>query len=317
MPFTYRVLTGPTAAGKTACLRNRAPQRPVAVVSADSRQVYQGMNVGTGTPDTTCLEILPHYVVNIVSPPIIFSVYQYLIETTKALRELEAADAEVWVCGGTGLYIRGLLERLPLRAGPRPMLRESLYRRLEHESAAEVATALQLDLVEIDNPSRVVRCCEAACQSEESFERFYLPLGLDHRAWESDNAAQQPDPGYEETLAYLGKWRCLGIAVLDPGLDELSAMIEIRVRAMFENGLLDEVRQLELSGFADAQVVRDGIAYREALAVIQGRMELEEGIQLAMIRTRQYAKRQRTYFRGQGWPVYSTCNECFNALGCG
>ncbi len=315
MSLAYRVLTGPTASGKTACLLRRARTKRLAVISADSRQVYLGMDIGTGKPVASDLEILPHHVLNLSSVLISFSVYQFIIESARALSHLEANGTEVWVCGGTGLYIRALVEGLPLRDGPRPKLREALERAIRAECAEAIVERLGLELNERTNPARVIRACEAACTGMAALDRFYLPLGLKALDWEADEQSQKQDTAYSAALAYLKRWSCAGISVLDPPVTHHQLVIEQRVRGMFSAGLLEEVRRLAAEGLADAPVVRDGIAYREALAVVRGELALEPAIELAVIRTRQYAKRQRTYFRGQGWPRFPDCKSCLASFG--
>jgi tRNA dimethylallyltransferase len=316
MKLEYRVLTGPTAAGKTACLLRRGASRPLAVISSDSRQVYLGMDIGTGKPSESDQKILPHHVLDLIEPPISFSVYQFIIECARIFNQLEGTDAEIWVCGGTGLYIRALVDALPLRLGPRPRLRVALQALLESEPPEVITERLGLELDEPHNPARVIRACEAACSTTDALSQFYGPLGLSKEDCEDDAAAQVPSIEFELALRTIRRWRCLGIAVFDPGGMELNRLIELRVRNMFTVGLLEEAVRLSELGYAGAPVVRDGIAYREALAVLKGELELEQAIEQAVIRTRQYAKRQRTYFRGQGWVAYTTARECLAACQC-
>ena len=131
MASSFYVLTGPTAAGKTAWLLKRSLHRPMLVVSADSRQVYLNMDIGTGNPTLPEQKILPHYVINCINPSISYSVYQYLIDAAKVLRFSTRQRAAIWVCGGTGLYIRALVEKLSLGARPRPELRRAMVVKFE------------------------------------------------------------------------------------------------------------------------------------------------------------------------------------------
>lgn len=193
-------------------------------------------------------------------------------------------------------------------------MREALESAISESSAVETVERLGIEITEPNNPVRVIRACEAACCDSGAVEKYYLPLGLSSEDWQADEHSQTPDSTYQDSVEYLKRWHCEGIAVLDPGVEPLRELIASRVRGMFEGGLLDEVRALETQGLADAAVVRDGIAYREALAVVRGEMELEPAIEQAVIRTRQYAKRQRTYFRGQGWPEHRDCKSCLNAM---
>jgi tRNA dimethylallyltransferase len=296
----FRVLTGPTAAGKTRWLIALARQRPVLAISADSRQVYRHMSIGTGKPSPATLRILPHQGVDVADPGTRFSVYQFLTIAAGALRDAQLAGREPWVIGGAGLYIRALVEGLKLGAPPRPALRQALHEWIARSSSREVARDLGLNLTEIDNPVRVVRAAECACADADAAARIYGLAGLPPRLCAGD---VEPVSGTDAVMSALAAWRCAGIAVLDPGRVELKRLIDARVREMFACGLLDEVAALRKLGFGDAPQVRDGIAYREAGWVLDGRLALDEAISLACIRTRQYAKRQRTYFRGRGWTV--------------
>jgi tRNA dimethylallyltransferase len=301
--FTYRVLTGPTAAGKTAWLLNLAGNRKLNVISADSRQVYRNMDIGTGKPARTDREILPHFGLDLLEPGIIFSVYQYLIVAANALAESRAQGREVWVCGGTGLYIRALIQQMDLGAPPRPRLRAALQALLAARPSRALAQELGLQLAEPDNPRRVVRAAELACADSADAERIYAAAGLDAACAAADVSRGGGLP--QSVTDELSRWRCAGLAVLDPGKVELARLIEQRVRGMFGAGLVEEVAQLRRLGYGGAQVVAQGIGYREAGQVLDGALGLEGAVSLTITRTRQYAKRQRTYFRGQGWQSYT------------
>jgi tRNA dimethylallyltransferase len=298
--YLYRVLTGPTAAGKTAWLLNLAQNSQLNVISADSRQVYRNMDLGTGKPPLTDLEILPHYVIDLLEPGIFFSVYQYLIEAAKGLAATRAQGREAWICGGTGLYIRALTERLSLGLPPRPMLRQALQALLGSLPAPELTARLGLTLSEDHNPVRVIRRAELACADPQAAARIYAVAGLDLDLSAGDVAAEQGLP--QSAARELAQWECGGVAVLDPGKEELLLLIEHRVHGMFRDGLVDEVAQLRRLGYGAAQVVAQGIGYREAGQVLDGVLNEAEAEAQTVIRTRQYAKRQRTLFRGMGWP---------------
>ncbi len=229
-----------------------------------------------------------------------YSVYQFMQIAVRVLADGAAEGRTIWVCGGSGLYIRALLEGLSLGGKPRPRLREALAQKLERESPREVATALELELTDPDNPVRVVRAAEHACADPGRATEIYGWAGLPAEAAGLD--ADGTD-GAEGWRAELARWRCTGIAVLDPGRDELARLIERRVSAMFDSGLPDEVRRLRQLGYGEADVVRDGIGYREAGQLLDGELSLPEAVERTVVRTRQYAKRQRTYFAGRHWPV--------------
>ena len=313
MAPTYRVLTGPTAAGKTNWLLKRAKTRPMLIISADSRQVLRKMNIGTGKPSPSTRKLLPHRGVDCADPGELFSAFHFLAAAASGLREAEQAGLEPWVCGGTGLYIRALVEGLDLGLPPRPQLRRALESMLMKSEAAKLAEALGLKLGDSENPVRVIRAAEAACKDQDAARRIYSLVSLDPDLAADDRpqgsgAVPGGDPtGGTEAAATqeLKRWQCLGIYVLDPGREALSRRIEQRVRKMFEAGLVKEVAGLRADGFGEATVVREGIGYREAGQVLDGALSLMEAIERTIIRTRQYAKRQRTYFRGRGWRVYT------------
>jgi tRNA dimethylallyltransferase len=296
------VLTGPTAAGKTAWLVGHAAPRPQIVISADSRQVYLHMDIGTGKPTPSEQQMLPHCGIDCLKPGIKYSVYQFLKIAAGELADAAAEGRMVWVCGGSGLYIRALLEGLSLGSQPRPRLREALARRLEQESPREIAAALRLQLTDPDNPVRVVRAAEHACADPGRARSIYRWAKLPADAASADTAGSDAE---DDWRAELERWQCAGIAVLDPGRDELARLIDRRVGAMFDAGLPDEVRRLRQLGYGEADVVREGIGYLEAGELLDGRLSLAEAVERTVIRTRQYAKRQRTYFTGQRWPVVS------------
>ena len=104
-----------------------------------------------------------------------------------------------------------------------------------------------------------------------------------------------------EAVEELAAWKCGGIIVIDPGKEDLLVKIRNRVEEMFDAGLVEEVRVLRGLGFGKAKVVVDGIGYREAGELLDGRISQSEAIKSTVIRTRQYAKRQRTYFKNMGW----------------
>jgi tRNA dimethylallyltransferase len=290
--LVYRVLTGPTAAGKTDGLVRRAQKTPLAVISADSRQVYCHMDIGTGKVSNSAMDTVPQFGLNLLVPTENYSVYQYFHDVSRWVDNLRAFKGEVWLSGGTGLYIRAVMEGLAMGAAP-SLYRPHLEQVIAGHGSTQVATALALELADPANPHRVLRAVEQALADPETAGAIAGYFGV--------------EPGLTESQALpsLKDWTCSYIAVLDPGREELAARIEARVRGMFEGGLVDEASALVRLGYGEADVVRNGIGYKEALAVLGNELNLEQAIEQTIIRTRQYAKRQRTYFRGRGWTFYT------------
>jgi tRNA dimethylallyltransferase len=257
------------------------------------------MDIGTGKPAPAELKMIPHYGLDCVEPGINYSVHQFILISQEALRAAASADGELWVCGGTGLYIRALVERLALGGAPRPALRLALQTLIDQRGAAEVCALLGLTVLDPHNPVRVIRAAESACLDAALGANIYAACGLDVQAdAELDSGSISPGPQLDSD------WECGGVAVLDPGKEELLALIQRRVEKMFAQGLVEEVRLLRQLGYGNATVVTGGIGYREAGAVLDGKLDIAAAITATVVRTRQYAKRQRTYFRGMGWRRY-------------
>lgn len=302
MDRLYRVVTGPTASGKTAALLRLATTRPMVAVSADSRQVYQFMDIGTGKPAPVEQSILFHKVIDIVSPLDKFNAHYFLKLAATALEEAYEQGSEPWVVGGTGLYIRALVENLGLGVAPRPKLRAALAKLLADKSAVEVSRMFSVSTPDDSNPVRVARLIENACRDRGKAMQVYQIAGIDVEALDSDSADVSSSIK-DDTKDKLSKWRCGAIAVLDPGREELAHNIGMRVAGMFQRGLIEEVEKLRELGFGSAPVVKDGIGYREAGQVLDGKLDKQQAIGLTVVRTKQYAKRQRTYFKKLGWGV--------------
>lgn len=315
MAHIYYVLTGPTAAGKTDWLIEHSVKVPNLAIAADSRQVYCHMDIGTGKPSSSDLKMLPHYGISILNPNKAHSVYQFLNTALAGFRHANSARMVPWVLGGTGLYIRALVEQLPLGSPPRPKLREGVERMLRQRRAADVCHELGLVPADKSNPVRVLRAVEMACITPAETERIYRYFNLKME----DAAADEHAEGQQDLVDWeeLKPWRCGGIAVLDPGRVELQQRIAHRVAGMFASGLVAEVKELRRRGYGDAPVVVQGIGYHEAGQLIDEQLSREEAIDRTIIRTRQYAKRQRTYFRGQGWPFMNAVqlSDWYNGLG--
>lgn len=303
MAPVYHILTGPTAAGKTGYLLSIAGLQPTLVISADSRQVYSHMDIGTGKPTPTELEMLPHCGIDCLKPGINYSVHQFLTHAAMGLARARKEKCRVWVCGGTGLYIRAMTEQLDLGEAPRPLLRKALAHRLGEISSRTVARALDLAVRDPDNPVRVIRRAELDCADSQRASDIYAWAGLEPDLAGVEGAG---DPAaFEPIRAELARWQAGPVYVLDPGREELHRRIEVRVAGMFADGLVDEVAALRNLGYGDTGVVRDGIGYREAGGVLDGALSQTAALERTVIRTRQYAKRQRTYFMGRGWHVCS------------
>ena len=275
------VLVGCTASGKTAVSHEIARGTGAHVLSADSMLVYRGMDVGTAKPTAAERAGVVLRGVDLAAPDEPFSAGRWLEEARAAIREAEAAGRDLIVAGGTGLYVSALLRGIDTQEAD-PVLRAGLEDLLAREGpAALVARAEALSpgstaTIDAKNPRRLVRLVEILESHAENFEPS------NHRTTEPPN---------HQTPVLVG---------LDFPPEELNARIERRARAMFEGGLLDEVRALRerFPGF-ERSTAGAGIGYAEALAALRGEISVEEAVARTALRTRRLAKKQRTWWRHQ------------------
>jgi tRNA dimethylallyltransferase len=275
-PPPLAALVGPTATGKTELSVALAGRLPVEILVADSRQVYRGMDVGTAKPDAAAQAAVPHHLLNLVEPDAPFTVADWVERARRLVPEIWARGRLPLLVGGTGLYVSALVDGHDLASQPwSPEVRRELAAELEAEglpalaarlSARDPAAAARTDL---RNPRRVLRALERSIAGGEA----------------SPPPASHPWPGRVALLG-LGRPR----PVLDGRIGQRSA-------AMFAGGLLDEVRALSARGYGPELPALSGHGYREALAVLAGEMSTDEAIAVTARHTRQYAKRQMTWFR--------------------
>lgn len=268
------ILVGPTATGKTAVANALARRLGADVLSADSMLVYRGMDIGTAKPSAEELRGIAIHGIDLAEPCETFSVGAWLAAARAAFDAAAACGRDLIVAGGTGLYVNALLRGLDA-----PSADPALRARLEALAQGGGAAALRAEaerlcpgaaagLSDPDNPRRLIRLVERL-------------------------AAGAPACG--------GGLACRGRVVAGLALppDALAARISARIAAMFEGGLLDEVARLRAAHPGFSATAGMGIGYAEAAAVLNGAMTREAAAERIAARTRQLAKRQRTWFRTQ------------------
>ena len=268
------VLTGPTASGKTSAALALAREFPIEVISADSRQVYRGMDVGTAKPTATERARLPHHLVDIIEPHETYSAHRFVRDARGALGDIRRRGRAPVVVGGTGFYIKALVQASLLAAVPPDAeLRRALEALQAREGVAGLARRLEradpkrAATIDRANPRRLIRAIEVA-------ERG------------GSTADARPAP----PSAIFG---------IDVPVDILATRIECRVHDMYAGGLVEETRALLERGVPSASPALTGVGYGEAAAVLAGQLTLDEAQRRTIGRTRQYARRQRTWFRHQ------------------
>jgi tRNA dimethylallyltransferase len=268
-------VVGPTASGKTDLALALADRLAVEIVVADSRQVYRGMDVGTAKPHAAARARVPHHLVDVVDPDEAFTVADWVERARTAVEEIAARGRLPLLVGGTGLYVSALVDGHDYAAHAwSPELRRRLTDELEAEgletlvdrlAAADPALAATIDT---RNPRRVVRALERA---------------------EAGGGGVTPS-----ATPYAGRVALVG---LDRPRDVLYRRIDERAAWLFANGLVDEVRALRAAGYGPDLRPMTGHGYAEASAYLAGEWSLERAIEVTARRTRQYAKRQLTWFR--------------------
>jgi tRNA dimethylallyltransferase len=273
-----RIICGPTGAGKSTIAMEMAAAHDAAIVSADSRQIYCYFNIGTAKPSREECARVSHYGVDVAEPIERYSAARWVDEADEWIESAAEIEKMPVVVGGTGLYIKALVD--PLFEAPEidPVQRAKLERELEAKSLSELREWCQrLDPERAHlGRAQLTRAIETALLSGFRIS----DLHAEHKASTSSDNRVMP--------AYL---------VVDPGAN-LAARIEARVDTMLEAGWADEVRELIGKVPAEAPAWKAS-GYGAIREHVEGRCDLSTARQRVIIETRQYAKRQRTWFRNQ------------------
>ena len=268
-------IVGPTGSGKTSLACEVASRFDLPIINADAFQIYQDMNIGTAKISNDDPLYKNHYLVDIVNPSQTYSVKQYRDDFDKIIFNLLLTNKDVLICGGTGLYLRAALydysfpEQLLFDTSKyEKMDAEELYERLEKldpESASKIHP---------NNKKRVIRA---------------LIIAENGGLTKSENIASQ-----EHKM----RFNNVQILFLNPEREKLYQTINERVDQMFDNGLVEEVKEL-LKKYKFSLTAYQAIGYKEVIDYLDGKTSLEECKELIKKRSRNYAKRQVTFFKHQ------------------
>jgi tRNA dimethylallyltransferase len=280
------IVLGPTAVGKSRVAVDLALKFNGEVISGDSIQVYRGFDIGTDKPAPASMRGVPHHLIDISGPEIQFTAADFVREALAAAGAIASRGRLPLVAGGTGLYLKALVDglfpgpgrdpavRAGLEAEAREMGLDVLFRRLEAVDPEYAAKVRSRDRV------RIIRALEVHALTGE-------PLSAHFRRTES--------PVRGRNVLRLG---------LRLERAALVRRIEERVERMFERGLVEEVRGLLARGVPEIAPPFRALGYRHVVAHVRGRMSLDAAVSLTKAETRQYAKRQMTWFRkmdGVAW----------------
>ena len=274
------VLTGPTAVGKTALSIQLARRIGGEIISADSMQVYRHMDIGTAKIRLEEMDGVPHHLIDILEPTEDFNVVRFQALARAAAEDIYGRGKIPIVAGGTGFYIQALLNDIDFtQIDENTQFREEMER-LAAEQGAEVlherlraVDPESAEAIHANNVKRVIRALEYYEQTGEKIS--------------AHNEAERAKTSPYHFFYY----------VLNTDRTVLYERIEKRIDEMMEEGLVEEVRQLQAMGCRRDSVAMQGLGYKEILAYLNGEMSLETAVNILKRDTRHFAKRQLTWFR--------------------
>lgn len=274
------VITGPTASGKTEIALSIAEELGWDILSCDSRQIYRAMDIGTAKPCKEELTRVRHWLIDIVDPSEAYSFYRFTNEATDILCKLHKRNRVGLICGGTGLYLRGLTQGVGPQEESDPAIRDALTMRAQREGSETLHTELKerdpVSAVKI-NPKdlqRVIRALSVFYQTGKPISVFQQ----EHRH-KSD----------------------FELVVIKTTIDRemLYKRINERVDKMVKEGLYEEFRSLIKMGYGEQSPGMHCVGYREFFAVERRECSFKDAVELIKRNTRRYAKRQITWFTHQ------------------
>jgi tRNA dimethylallyltransferase len=270
------VVAGPTGAGKSALALRICEEFSGEIVNCDSLQLYKGFHLGTAKTPESERRGIPHHLLDVLDPTGGYSAGEYARVVRDAIRQISARDRLPVIVGGTGFYLRALLEGLPVLPESDPATRERLMERERRRVGSMRRILTRLDpaaarRIHPNDTQRIMRAVEIRLLSGQ----------LSPPAFETE-----PLTGY----------RVLKIG-LDPDRALLYKLLDARTRQMFEAGLVEEIETLLKQGCTGDEKPFESLGYRQALAFIRGEITLDRAIYLTQLETRHYAKRQWTWFR--------------------
>ncbi len=273
------VLAGPTAVGKSAVAIGLAERLGGEIISVDSMQVYRGLDIGTAKPSAEQRARAPHHLIDVVEVSQPFDAARFARLALEAVAGIRGRGRVPILCGGTGLYYRALFEGLGEAPPGDAALRAALGATPLPELLRELAERDPVTCQRIDrqNPRRVIRALEVIRLTGR-------PFSEQRARW--DRGLQAAGHGG----LWLGLQRAAG---------DLRRRIDARVQEMFRRGLAAETQRLLQEGLGQNPTAMQALGYRQVVEYLAGRRSLAETVELVKIRTRQFAKRQMTWFRRQ------------------
>lgn len=273
------VICGPTASGKTGLSIDLAKKIQGEIVSCDSMQIYQDMNIGTAKPTKEEMQGIPHYLLDFVSPTQRYSVADYKKEAKKAIKQIIQKGKTPIVVGGTGLYIDSLIYEIDY---PEIAFDETYRKQLEQQVKQQGLETLYEKAKQID-PEAIQKISKTDQKRILRILEIYHATGKTKT--EQEQLSRQKEPEYDYHVYALSWERKI-----------LYQRINQRVDDMIKQGLIQEVKGI-LQKYDTFPTAMQGLGYKEVVAYLQGETTKEEMIEKIKQETRRYAKRQLTWFR--------------------
>ena len=272
-------ILGPTATGKTQLAAELAANIDAEIISADSRQVYRRMDIGTGKDLGDYVvqgKCVPYHLIDICEPGTKYNVYEYQKDFIDAYNDITTRGKKVVLCGGTGLYLEAVLRGYRLSPVPQ---NDNLRQRLEGKTLEELTTILEElkrkngtimhNRTDVDTAQRAIRAIE--------IEEYYLEHPVPDRAFPKINAV---------------------VIGVDIDREERRKRITRRLKQRLEEGMIEEVKGLMDSGIPPENLIYYGLEYKYVTEHLMGKTTYQEMFKLLEIAIHQFAKRQMTWFRG-------------------
>ena len=273
------VLAGPTGIGKSKLAMTLAARHNGEIISADSRQFYLYMDIGTAKPKAEEMALVPHHLIDICLPSEIVSAGRFMNLSREVMKDIWRRGKKAFLVGGTGFYIRAAIRGIFEGPGKD----EEIRRGLEEEAETLGSQFLYEKLKAIDikaaaglhphDSRRIIRALEV-----------FLSSGKKMSDWQREVSA----PFFTSVMVGLFQER-----------EDLYEKIESRIEGMLSQGLVEEVKGLIAKGFGESFAVKESIGYKEIKEYLDGRLSLEDSVKLLKKNSRRFAKGQMTWFRGE------------------
>jgi tRNA dimethylallyltransferase len=278
-PPPLLVIVGPTGVGKTSVAVRLAARLAMEAVNADSRQVYRGMDIGTGKPTPEERAALSHHLLDVVNPDERYHAARFRAEALEAIEGISGRGRLPVIVGGTGLYVRALLKGLKPAPPADPVLRAEL----EAFASSNGWPALHARLARIDPD---------AARRLHPNDRVRIIRAFEVR---SAGRAEAGDGAPGDWRHGIPPWRLLVVG-LSQARERLNVRLAERARGMAAHGMMEEVKRLLAAGYDESLPSMGGIGYRQFCAVLRGRLSHAEALRIMIRDTARYAKRQMTWF---------------------